>query len=105
VPAVGGGDSVVGVGDGGEAIGWILGGKRNDSVLPNINVVVGVCVFYGLNVTYARISNEGDHVDYFTSTGINESLIPLVSLVILNLNNVCEHNVIGVLGKVLNKYK
>jgi hypothetical protein len=51
--------------------------------------------------TDASIGNEGNHVDNFTRGGVNKGLVPLLGIVVLDLDDVGKDDVVGVFGKVL----
>lgn len=50
---------------------------------------------------YARIGDKGHNVDNLAGVGIDKGLVPLLSLIVLDLDDVGEDDVVRVLGKVL----
>jgi hypothetical protein len=51
-------------------------------------------------VAHASIGDEGHNVDDLPRVGVDKCFIPLLSLVILNLDDMREDDMVRVLGKV-----
>jgi hypothetical protein len=93
VPAVRGRGSVMGVGQSLETVGWALRCKGNDGVL----YAWWVRCVWGLGnnpSTHASVSNEGHNVDDLARSRIDKRLVPLLSLVVLDLDNVRKDDVV-----------
>lgn len=102
VPAVRRGGRVMRVGQSLEAIVRALRGEGNNTVLhPKGGHSQKLAEENNKESTHASIGDERHNVDDFARVGIDECLIPLLGLVVLDLDDVGKDNVVGVLGEIL----
>lgn len=50
---------------------------------------------------HARVGDKGDDVDDLTGAGVDECLVPFARLLVLDLYDMSEDDMVGVLGKIL----